>query len=54
MNDRMGFVKHLFNNNQDFNRVMSQFNTISSYEEAQNQSIHDQARLQQLGRKGKL
>jgi hypothetical protein len=37
MNDRMGFVKHLFNgSNQDFNRVMSQFNTINSYEEAQN------------------
>jgi hypothetical protein len=37
MNDRMGFVKHLFNgNNQDFNRVISQFNTINSYEEAQN------------------
>ncbi|WP_194851552.1 hypothetical protein [Nonlabens antarcticus] len=37
MNDRMGFVKHLFNgSNQDFNRVMSQLNTISSYQEAQN------------------
>lgn len=37
MNDRMGFVKHLFNgNNQDFNRVMSQLNTIDSYDEAQN------------------
>lgn len=37
MNDRMGFVKHLFNgSNQDFNRVMSQLNTINSYDEAQN------------------
>jgi hypothetical protein len=37
MNDRMGFVKHLFNgSNQDFNRVMSQLTTINSYEEAKN------------------
>jgi len=37
MNDRMGFVKHLFNNsNQDFNRVLSQLNTIHSFDEAQN------------------
>ncbi|BAO54788.1 hypothetical protein [Nonlabens marinus] len=37
MNDRMGFVKHLFNgSNQDFNRVLSQLNTINSYDEAQN------------------
>jgi hypothetical protein len=35
MNDRMGFVRHLFNgSNQDFNRVMSQLTTINSYEEA--------------------
>ena len=37
MNDRMGFVKNLFNgNNQDFNRVVSQLNTIDSYSDAQN------------------
>ncbi len=37
MNDRMGFVKNLFNgSNQDFNRVLSQLNTINSYDEAQN------------------
>ncbi len=35
MNDRMGFVKHLFNgNDQDFNRVISQLNTIDSYDQA--------------------
>ncbi|SCY34389.1 hypothetical protein SAMN05192588_2382 [Nonlabens sp. Hel1_33_55] len=37
MNDRMGFEKHLFNgNSQDFNRVLSQLNTITSYDQAQN------------------
>lgn len=37
VNDRMGFVKHLFNgNDQDFNRVISQINTIDSYDQAQN------------------
>ena len=37
VNDRMGFVKHLFNgSSQDFNRVISQINTIDSYEKAQN------------------
>lgn len=36
VNDRMGFVKNLFNgNNQDFNRVISQLNTINSFNEAQ-------------------
>ncbi|PRP67713.1 hypothetical protein [Nonlabens agnitus] len=37
VNDRMGFVKHLFNgNNQDFNRVISQLNTIDNFDQAQN------------------
>lgn len=33
LNDRLAFVKHLFNNStEDFNRVISQLNTIDSYE----------------------
>ncbi|QJP33847.1 hypothetical protein F0365_05220 [Nonlabens sp. Ci31] len=37
MNDRLGFIKHLFNgSNQDFNRVISQLNTRSTFKEAQN------------------
>lgn len=33
LNDRLAFVKHLFNNStEDFNRVMSQLNTIESEE----------------------
>ncbi|WP_213524296.1 hypothetical protein [Nonlabens sp.] len=36
MNDRLGFIKHLFNgSDQDFNRVISQLNTRNSYEDAQ-------------------
>jgi hypothetical protein len=35
MNDRLGFVKHLFGgNDQDLNRVLSQLNTMESYESA--------------------
>ncbi len=35
MNDRIAFVKHLFaDDNEDFNRVLSQLNTFISYEEA--------------------
>jgi len=35
LNDRMGFVKYLFGeSNEDFNRVLSQLNTFSSFEEA--------------------
>ena len=35
LNDRMGFVKHLFGeSNEDFNRVLSQLNTFSTFEEA--------------------
>ena len=35
LNDRIGFVKALFEGNQeDFNRVVSQLNTLSSYDEA--------------------
>ncbi len=35
MNDRLGFVKHLFNgSDQDFNRVISQLNTMNSYDQA--------------------
>ena len=37
LNDRIGFVKHLFNDsNEDFNRVMSQLNTFGTFEEAKN------------------
>jgi len=33
LNDRLAFVKHLFNNNmEDYNRVLSQLNTIDSEE----------------------
>ncbi|AGC76461.1 hypothetical protein LX97_01127 [Nonlabens dokdonensis] len=36
MNDRLGFIKHLFNgSDQDFNRVISQLNTRNTYEDAQ-------------------
>lgn len=35
LNDRLAFVKHLFEGNQeDFNRVLSQLNTFEAYEEA--------------------
>lgn len=35
LNDRIGFVQHLFNNsNEDFNRVISQLNTFDTFEEA--------------------
>jgi hypothetical protein len=35
LNDRIGFVKELFDGSQeDFNRVVSQLNTCSSLEEA--------------------
>ena len=37
LNDRIGFVQHLFNDsNEDFNRVISQLNTFDTYEEAKN------------------
>lgn len=37
LNDRIAFVKHLFNHSQaDFNRVLSQLNTFKSEKEAQN------------------
>ena len=37
LNDRIGFVQHLFNDsNEDFNRVISQLNTFDSFEEAKN------------------
>jgi cobalamin biosynthesis protein CobT len=37
LNDRIGFVKHLFDeSNEDFNRVVSQLNTFDSFEEAKN------------------
>lgn len=36
LNDRIAFVKHLFNEQQqDFNRVLSQLNTLESFEEAE-------------------
>ena len=35
LNDRIGFVQHLFNHsNEDFNRVISQLNTFDTFEEA--------------------
>jgi hypothetical protein len=35
LNDRIGFVKYLFGeSNEDYNRVLSQLNTFSSFEEA--------------------
>ena len=37
LNDRIGFVKHLFNDsNEDYNRVLSQLNTFKSFDEAKN------------------
>ncbi len=37
MNDRLGFIKHLFNgSDQDYNRVLSQLNTMESKIDAQN------------------
>jgi hypothetical protein len=37
LNDRIAFVKHLFEGNQgDFNRVLSQLNTFKSENEAKN------------------
>lgn len=36
MNDRLGFIKHLFNgSDQDYNRVLSQLNTMTDQQEAQ-------------------
>jgi hypothetical protein len=35
LNDRMGFVKFLFaDSNEDYNRVLSQLNTFSTFREA--------------------
>ncbi len=35
LNDRIGFVQHLFgDSNEDFNRVLSQLNSFDSYQEA--------------------
>ena len=37
LNDRIAFVKHLFNNEQeDYNRVVSQLNTFKSEKDAKN------------------
>ncbi len=37
LNDRIGFVQHLFGeSNEDFNRVLSQLNTFDTFEEAKN------------------
>ncbi len=37
LNDKLAFVKHLFNNStEDYERVLSQLNTASSYTEASN------------------
>lgn len=37
LNDRVGFVKHLFgDSNEDFNRVLSQLATFETYNEAKN------------------
>ena len=35
LNDKIGFVKHLFNNsNEDYNRVLSQLNTFDTFDDA--------------------
>ena len=35
LNDKLAFIKHLFDgNNEDFERVVSQINTSSTFEEA--------------------
>jgi uncharacterized protein YpuA (DUF1002 family) len=37
LNDRLAFIKHLFEGqSEDYTRVLSQINTMSDYEEAQN------------------
>ncbi len=37
LNDRIGFVSHLFDgSNEDFNRVLSQLSTFNSFEDAKN------------------
>lgn len=37
LNDKIAFIKHLFNGDEDvFNRVLSQLNTVGSFEEAKN------------------
>lgn len=37
LNDRVGFVNHLFGgSNEDFNRVLSQLNTFDTFQDAQN------------------
>ena len=37
LNDRVGFVKYLFNgSSEDFNRVLSQLNTFDTYSDAKN------------------
>ncbi|MCF7559508.1 hypothetical protein L3X39_02580 [Sabulilitoribacter multivorans] len=36
LNDKIAFIKHLFNgNNDDYNRVISQLNTLESYQDAE-------------------
>src|SRR5690606_2976613 len=41
LNDRISLTKHLFANNaNDYNRVVSQVTTLSSYEEAQEFIMH--------------
>ena len=37
LNDRVGFVNHLFGgSNEDFNRVLSQLNTFDTFQDAKN------------------
>ena len=37
LNDRVAFVKHLFNeSNEDYNRVLSQLNTFDTFADAKN------------------
>ena len=44
LNDRLAFVKHLFENNtSDYERVLSQLSTFATWEEAQN-FIHQQVK----------
>ncbi len=37
LNDKLAFIKHLFDGkNEDYDRVISQINTVSSFKEARN------------------
>jgi len=56
LNDRLAFVNHLFeNNNEDYDRVMSQLSTMDSFEEISDfYRKHNKTRLQQLDWEGRV